>query len=273
MIRDSAILHTGLLLSLILGVRVAAACDLPPGETVTVATVTDGETFELGDGRTVRLAGVKAPAPPLGWKGEASWPFVREAKDRLARALPSGATVELRFDERRKDRHGHLVAQVYTGEGADQVWLQEALVLEGLARAYVLPGTRACAGALLAREAQARDARRGLWRSWAYRVRDAADADGLGRLTNTYQLVEGTVHAVGEGKTRFYVNFAPDWRKDFTIVIDRKALGRFEAAGIDFGRLAGARVRVRGWVEWWNGPMIAARDPAQIEILAPAPGL
>lgn len=125
-------------------------------------------------------------------------------------------------------------------------------------------------GASLAREAEARKARRGLWRSWAYRIRDALDVEGLGRLTRTYQLVEGTVHAVGEGKKRLYVNFAPDWRQDFTIVIDRKSLARFEAAGLELGHLADARVRVRGWLEWWNGPMIAASEPEQIEILRPA---
>ncbi|ODS02383.1 hypothetical protein AUC71_15685 [Methyloceanibacter marginalis] len=52
------------------------ACDLPPGETATIASVIDGETLKLTDGRAVRLLGVKAPSPPLGWKGDApcrSW--------------------------------------------------------------------------------------------------------------------------------------------------------------------------------------------------------
>jgi endonuclease YncB( thermonuclease family) len=31
-----------------------------------VASVVDGETFELAGRRTVRLIGAKAPAPPLG---------------------------------------------------------------------------------------------------------------------------------------------------------------------------------------------------------------
>lgn len=262
----------GLAIGVALGAPGGLACDLGSAEIATVAAVTDGETLQLSDGRMVRLGGVKAPAPPLGWKGEEPWPFVAEAKDRLVRAL-SGAKVELRFDERQQDRHGRLVAQVYIIEGAGRVWLQEALVTEGLARVYILPGTHSCAAALLRSEAVARDARRGLWHSWAYRVRDAADLKGLGRLTQTYQLVEGTVHAVGESQKRLYVNFAPDWRDDFTIVIERKRLARFEAAGLDFDRLAGARVRVRGWLEWWNGPMIAASAPEQIEILSPAPAM
>jgi endonuclease YncB( thermonuclease family) len=92
------------------------ACDLPPGETVTIASVIDGETLKLADGRAVRLLGVKAPSPLLGWKGDEPWPFVAEAKAALER-LTSGATVELRFDVRREDRHDHILAQVWRGTG------------------------------------------------------------------------------------------------------------------------------------------------------------
>jgi micrococcal nuclease len=78
---------------------------------------------------------------------------------------------------------------------------------------------------------------------------------------------------VGEGRKWLYVNFAEDWRHDFTIDIARKDLAAFESSGVDLERLAGKRVRVRGWVEWWNGPMIKATHPEQIEVLAPAPAL
>ena len=83
-------------------------------------------------------------------------------------------------------------------------------------------------------------------------MQDATDVTLLGRLTQTYQLVEGMVHAVGEGKKKLYVNFAPDWRNDFTIVVDRKALARFEAAGLAFrqtSRCAGPRAGLGGMVE------------------------
>ena len=31
--------------------------------------------------------------------------------------------------------------------------------------------------------------------------------------------------------------------------------------------LEGKEVRVRGWIEWWNGTVIKATHPEQIEIL------
>jgi hypothetical protein len=63
---------------------------------------------------------------------------------------------------------------------------------------------------------------------------------------------------VGEGAGRIYLNFAKDWRSDFTVGVERKDVSAFTAAGIDLKGFAGKRVRVRGWVEWRNGPMIAA---------------
>ena len=248
----------------------AIACDLPEGETATVAAIEDGETLELTDGRKVRLLGVKAPSEPLGKRGDEPWPFVVEAKTALSR-LASGAKVELRFDERRSDRHGHLLAHVYLVRAGSRIWVQEALVQDGFARVYAFADARACVAELLAREAEARDARRGLWYSWAYRVADAEDAKRLGRLTHSYQLVEGTVFAVGEGRKWIYLNFAEDWRTDFTISVERKKASAFEAAGIDLHALAGKNLRVRGWVEWRNGPMIEATYPEQIELLRPAP--
>ncbi|WP_193427024.1 thermonuclease family protein, partial [Methyloceanibacter marginalis] len=50
------------------------------------------------------------------------------------------------------------------------------LVAQGFARVYSLADGRACIQALLVAEGEAREARRGLWRSWAYRVQEAGDA-------------------------------------------------------------------------------------------------
>jgi micrococcal nuclease len=64
----------------------------------------------------------------------------------------------------------------------------------------------------------------------------------------------------GDGRAlprHIYLNFG-----DVTISIDRKHVPAFPAAGIDVKGLAGKRVRVRGWIEWRSGPMIAVTHPA-----------
>ena len=232
------------------GAPVASAegCGLPPGETAEVSSVLDGETLALEDGREVRLLGIQAPAPPPDWEGPEPWPFAAKAKEALA-AQVEGGTVDLRFDTRRQDRHGHVLAHVFRDQDGKRVWVQEALVAEGLARVAALPDLGACLRPLLTAEAQARTDRRGLWRSLTYQVRDAHDPKRLGHLRHSYQLVEGTVHGIGEGRKLVYVNFAEDWRSDFTVTITRKRLPALEAAGLDLASLPGKRIRVRGWVE------------------------
>ncbi len=244
----------------------AQACDLPPSEPAAVASVLDGETLKLADGRTVKLIGAKAPMPPLGWRGDDPWPLVNEAKEALE-SLASGKAIELRFGGQRTDRHGHLLAQVFVVTDGSRLWLQDELIGRGLARVYSLPDNRACVAELLVREREARAKRLGLWASSAYRIENALDVKRLGRLIHSYQLVEGTVAAVGQGSGRLYLNFAPDWRSDFTISIARRDAAAFARAGLDPNALSGKRLRVRGWLAWRNGPMIEASHPDQIELL------
>jgi endonuclease YncB( thermonuclease family) len=245
----------------------AIACDLAEPETGTVAAVIDGETLKLADGRTVRLMGAKAPMPPLGYRADDPWPFVEEAKEALTR-LAAGKAVELRYGGAKTDRHGYALAQVFVVGGGARLWLQREMVRQGLARVYSFPDNRACVKELLAAEAAARDKRLGLWASSLYRVESAENVERLGGLTDSYQLVEGRVVSVGEGGARIYLNFARDWRSDFTVSIARKDAGAFSAAGVDLDALANKTIRVRGWIVWRNGPMIEATHPEQIEVLA-----
>jgi micrococcal nuclease len=78
--------------------------------------------------------------------------------------------------------------------------------------------------------------------------------------------------AVGQGAGRIYLNFAEDWRRDFTVSVARKDVDAFTAAGIDLKELAGKTIRVRGWLQWRNGPMIEATHPEQIELVPDTAG-
>jgi endonuclease YncB( thermonuclease family) len=242
------------------------SCALSAPERHLVAEVKDGETLALTDGTVVRLIGAKAPAAPLSYRGAQPWPLVAEAKAALSE-LAQGAEVELRFGGTRADRHGRSLAQVYAVKGEKRVWLQAELVGRGLARVYSFPDNHACLGTLLAREAEARAKRLGVWSVSAYRIVEAENVERLSRLTRSYQLVEGVVAAVGEGRTNLYLNFAEDWRSDFTVALTRKDAETFKAEGLDLTNLAGKRLRVRGWLTWRNGPMIEVTHVGQIELL------
>ena len=146
----------------------------------------------------------------------------------------------------------------------DGAWVQGALLAVGLARVHSLVDDRMAVADMLAIERQARAGRLGIWSQPDYRVRAAGEAEGGLR---SFQLVEGRVRAAAVVRGRGYLNFGEDWREDFTVSIAPRDRRRFEAAGIAVEDYEGRLVRVRGWIESFNGPMIEATHPEQIEVL------
>ena len=255
---------------LVLAVRGAGAADgsavpLPAGlaldGTARVAEIIDGGTVLLDDGETVRLAGIQAPRPGRGEAGSGASRLAAEARQALA-SLVQGRRVGLAFGGTPRDRYGRLRAHlVRTSDGA---WIQGALLGAGLARVHSLVDDRTAVAAMLVHERRARTGRLGLWAEPRYRVRGAGEAGGGLR---SFQLVEGRVVAAAVVKGRGYLNFGADWREDFTVSIAPRDRRRFEAEGVAVQDYEGRLVRVRGWIDSFNGPMIEATHPEQIEVL------
>lgn len=232
---------------------------LQAGGSAAVAAVVDGDTVTLDDGRSVRLVGIQAPKLPLGRPGFVAWPLADQAR-RKAIDLCMGKTVRLAYGGARQDRYGRALAHLFVGT---DTWVQGEMLTQGLARVYTFADNRALAADMYALEAEARSARRGIWGDPFYRIREP---ENVARDVGTFQVVEGRVFRAARVRTRVFLNFAEDWRSDFTILIAARLLPAFEAAGVDLLGLAGRRVRVRGWVKEWNGPMIEATHPEQIEV-------
>ena len=236
---------------LALGTAQANECDVTVAEQATATAVIDGGSFALNDGRRVQLAGIQAP--------RAGWPLAEEARANLAKLL-EGKAVDLAYADRGTDRHGDLLAYAFIGD----TWLQAQLIESGFVRAYSRSDTRRCAAALLKREAQARDAKRGIWADAFYRIRKA---DELGPDIGTFQIVEGKVVSVKVGRERAFLNFGPDYRTDFTVTISARDMKRLAKEGIDPAKWSGKTVRVRGWISLLNGPEIELTHAEQIELL------
>lgn len=241
-------------------------CKLEQGEPGRVKSVRDGETLLLEDGRTVRLIGAMAPRTPDWWKKPEPWPPATSARKTLE-ALLLGRMVDLGYDGRRQDRHGRHLAHLYFTRGDERIWVQSALIERGLARAYSFRGNRACARALQRREAQARRARLGIWWRKTYAPLDAGEPKSIFPRLHSFQIVEGLVIGVKVTKRWTFVNFAADWKRDFTIAVKAKDRRLFRKSDIDLTALRGRRVRVRGWIESWNGPAIKVTHPEEIEIV------
>jgi endonuclease YncB( thermonuclease family) len=239
------------------------ACEVPLSSTGAhaaarqIVKIIDGETLKLADGAELRLVGVQVPARRSAG----------DAKAALA-ALALGKQVWLAPENAPRDRYGRLLAQIFVGEGPGtpaELWLQGRLVELGLARVETRKENRACAAELLALEEKARAAKQGLWALAVFAIRsaDAIPREDIG----TFELVEGIVHDVATVGGRTYINFGPDWKTDFTVTIEARDRKLFAADALKPEALRGRKTRVRGWVEWWNGPMIAVDLPEEIEML------
>ncbi len=209
-------------------------------------------------------AGLARPAPAAPASADdpsAAW--LEAARAALSR-LVLGREIVFRPLTATPDRFGRIPAAA--AEDAQGRSLHLALVGAGLAR--VIPvatlAEAACIRALLAREAEARAAGRGLWSDPAFAVRQAADPD-LSAHAGSYQIVEGLVRSVGYAAARHYLNFGTNFRSDFTVVIGDKERDRFAAAGFDPARLSGRGVRVRGMLLARDGGLMTLTVPEEIE--------
>jgi endonuclease YncB( thermonuclease family) len=243
----------------------AAALELPAELAATergrVAAIADGGTFALEDGRTVRLAGLHVPRPGGPDERTGRRQIVAKAAQDVLSALLGPAPVTF-APAGPADRYGRIPAHVADGQGR---WIQAEMVARGYGRVTFETDGSAGARQLLALEAEARAARRGLWALPEFRVIGIEEA---ARHLDTFQIVEGRVRIVERKSGRTYLNFGEDWRSDFTVTIEARLRKRLAGAGLDPDEYRGKMVRVRGWIESRNGPHITLAQPEQIEVIA-----
>ena len=236
-----------------------------PGGEALVNAVVDGDTVVLESAvmgaNQVRLVGIQAPKLPLGRKNFPTWPLAAESKKALEN-LALGKTVTLIFGGCDKDRYGRLLAHLHRPDGT---WVQGEMLKKGMSRVYSFADNRARVRRMLALESEARAAQRGIWGLRFYAVRTPRE---LSSWIGTLQLVGGKVLKAARIKGWVYFNFSDDWKTDFTVTIGVPARRMFREAGTDPLSLEGKRIRVRGWLKRYNGPMIAATHPEQIEVVA-----
>jgi endonuclease YncB( thermonuclease family) len=231
---------------------VAAACSFAPQGEGRVAAVSDARSFRLSDGREIRLAGIE--------------PVAGEAINRSAAlsALITGRDVTLRGEDDTPDRYGRQPAFVFV-DGAENS-VQAALLSQGEALVSANVADKDCAASLLAAEAGARAARKGIWAGSAV-IKNAESPGDILAGNGRFMLVEGRVLSVRQAGATTYLNFGRNWTRDFAVTISRRVLPSLEAAGIAPKSLENRRIRVRGFIETRTGPRIDLVRAGQIELL------
>ena len=172
--RKAGIIFVLLVLPAFLAVSAAGGERGAAGEAGIVASVYDGDTLTLTNGRRVRL--LQIDTPELG-SGEC---YSRAARTALVSLAPPGSRIVLEPDVAldKVDRYGRLLR--YVVRGGTNVNVE--LVRRGAAAPYFYRGERGRhAAALLRAVGQARAGHRGLWKACPATVLDPTRAVATGR--------------------------------------------------------------------------------------------
>jgi endonuclease YncB( thermonuclease family) len=232
----------------------AAPCAFEPQGEGRVSAVIDARSFRLEDGRDVRLAGIELVFPEKPGT----------AHTQALTAMLAGRDVRLDGADDAPDRYGRQTAFVW--RLPDETLVQRELLAQGEAIAAADVNDNDCAATLLAAEATAREAKRGIWADPAAIKNTESPGDiltGVGR----FALVEGKVLSVRQAGAITYLNFGRNWTRDFAVTVPRRALSQLAAAGLVLKSLENKRIRVRGFVEARTGPRIEVLRAGQIELI------
>jgi hypothetical protein len=252
--RLTAIGCIGAVVTMAVGPVSATPCEFEPQGEGRVTDVLDIGSFRLDDGREIRLAGIE-PAFPDRPATERGRPLA---------ALLAGRHVRLHGDDDTPDRYGRQNA--FAWRLPDTTLIQQELLAQGEALVSANVSDRACAAVLLAAEATARDAKRGIWAD-PTAIKNTESPGGILTGIGRYTLVEGKVLSVRQAGATTYLNFGRNWTRDFAVTIPRRVLANLAAAGLVPKSLENRRIRVRGFVEVRTGPRIEVLQTGQIELI------
>jgi len=163
----------------------------------------------------------------------------------------------------RKNELGHIYAHILTQDGK---WVQADMVSRGLAYATSDESSRDLVRALYKYEELGRARKLGLWQYPKYDIKNDAT---IGKYINTFNIYEGVITDTRDNKRYIFLNFGKDIEKNVTAVIKMTDQLIFipenTISTFKYNDLKGRHVRIRGWFEEKDGPMLLITHPEQIE--------
>lgn len=218
-----------------------------------VATVLDGDTLILTDGRRVRLLGIDAPeiahhnrpGEPLGEKARL---FLKKQAE--------GKRVQLRYDMQHQDKYDRLLAHVYLEDAQN---LNILMLQEGLAYARFEWPNMTYAEQYYAIEQRARQQNHGIWSLPGFQIKSM---ENLETLRNRFVRLRGRAVRVEKNRRYLYLFFGDKLR----VAVKNSRLELFREAGIKLDDLLRKRIVLRGWLGRRGGiPYLELSHPFQLE--------
>lgn len=235
--------------------------DMRKTDVATVTEVVNPLTVKLDDGRFIHLAGLDYPDLDFYDPGDLSV-TAQEILDDFLKNQDVIIYQTQSKDEGRMNRMGHHIAHLVRAR--DETWTQGMLIALGVARVRTTKYNPEMAAQMLNLEDQARTQKVGLWAMEEYNVLTPTSTF---KHIGSYQIIEGQVISVSMRRNKLYLNFGNNWKQDFTVRLNPNRYQDFEKNGLPPRRWSGKSIRIRGWLESYNGPFLDIDHPERIEAL------
>lgn len=243
-------------------IRAANFSNLVKTGSATVTAIIDPISIQTNQGDIIRLSAIESPDYRLQKQGPFSIATMEILSDMLL-----GQTITLYQTKDPKtgriNRMRHKLAHIT--RTADGLWVQGALLSLGLVRTQTTRYTPEMATQMHALENLARAQALGLWGQAQYLPLRAAEAS---QAIGKSHIIQGKVHSASTHNGRIFINFGPNWRTDFTLLIPSEHKKAFYKAKINPLNWQGYRIEARGWVDEYNGPVIEIDHPQAVRILS-----
>lgn len=221
----------------------------------------DPLTAQLDSGEILRLSGIDLPDYTLERPG----PYSLLAMEVLNDLLSGQAVTLYQTPDKKRGRTNRMKHTLAHIERTDnKVWAQGMVIKLGLARVRTSASNPELATAMYALEREARAQKTGIWSQPQYAPRTP---ENLENAIGSVQIVKGRVHSTAINNNRIYINFGPDWRRDFTLTIAPEDKNIFYRAGIDPLSWSSKIIEARGWIDEYNGPSMDLTHPEAVQII------
>ncbi len=219
-------------------------------EKVHVEKVIDGDTIVIENGETIRFIGVDTPEYEESFYAKTATAFTKN------KLLNRDVYIEL--DKDKFDKHGRILAYIYTEEGK---FFNALLLQKGRAMLLSVPPNTKYMKIMQEMAKQARDNESGLWEdlpilSW----KNAGDYQGK------LAIIRGKIIATYDSGKATFLNFDKEYWHTFSAVIFNNNMYRFNFSPAEY--YLEKRVRIMGKIKIYkNSHEIIVRSPAQIKVL------
>lgn len=229
-----------LLISLLPLQATAQVCPpIPIHQQAQIASIQDGDTLNLTDGRRVRLIAINTPE--LARENTPAQALADDAKQALVEFLSDTKTINLHISSRKKDRYGRVLAHVFHPNHGS---VEAHLVALGLAFPIAVPPDFLLSACLTQLADKANQAKRGVWASsdWA-----PIPAPQINQAEEGFARVCGRIRKVDRA--------GPLWIElngDVVIRINQNDWSGFTGSGFDVNKAEnwiGKDIELWGWLQ------------------------